>query len=214
MAKYQSKFELLINADSTGAKRVLSNLQNDLGKTGQKGKQASGIMASGWAKAGVAIVAATAAAMAMKRAMDFAIEGEKAKNVEIAFEQLSGTATNAIAKLKKASGGIIDETAVQSVSNRLSLMGASFQDVASVADLALKASLVSGRDYAMVLEQIATAAATGRTSTLAQLGIVVDAKTAYKDYADALGVTAKSLRKRRRRRQSLVLQSIPRHLIL
>ena len=193
MAKYQSKFELLINASSGGAKRVLTNLQNELGKTGKEGKSATSMLSSGWAQAGMAIGAVTAAAYGLKRALDFAVEGEKIRNIGLAFGQLNENATATGRALQSMLRGTVDQTSMQMFANQLSTMGIEAEQMGVLADSAFKIAATQGRKTIDVMNTLATAIGTGRLATAAQFGIVVDAKEAQKQYADSLGVTESAL---------------------
>ena len=193
MGRYQSKFELLINASAGGAKRVLSNLQNDMRKAGGSGRRAASIMESGWAKAGLAIAGVTAGAFALKKALDFAAEGEKIRNIAVAFEQLNENATATQRALSSALRGTVDITSLQTFANQLSTMGIAAEEMGVLADSAFKIAATQGRKTIDVMRTLATAIGTGRLATAAQFGIVVDAKEAQADYAAELGVVADSL---------------------
>lgn len=193
MGKYQSKFELLINASAGGAKRVLANLQNDLTKTGKQGKSASATIESGWVSAGMAIAGVTAAAYGLKRAMDFAAEGEKIRNVGIAFEQLNDNATATLATLDTAFKGTLDVTSMQQFANQLKLMGLEAEQMGVLSDTAFKVAAAQGKNAADVMKTLASAIGTGRLQTAAQFGIVVTAKGAQEDYARQLGVSVDAL---------------------
>ena len=189
---YKSIFELLIKSTHSG-KRVFQNLQNDMKGTARESGKAAALMSSGWAKAGIAVGTVTAALFSLKKAFDVAVEGEKIGNVRAAFEALNKDATGTLKTLEKAFKGTLDVTSMQVFSTQLKQLGVDMSEMGDVAEIAFKAASASNRDVADVMKTLVTAMASGRTATLAQFGIVVDAKTANEAYADSLGVSAASL---------------------
>lgn len=191
---YKSIFELAVTVTQAG-KNVLKNISGQTKRAASDTAQATGLMQSAWAKTALALGSVAVAAAAAKRALDFAIEGEKAANIATAFEGMVERSGAALNDLDKAFRGTLDETSLQRFGLQLQDLGVSTQDFGKLASVGFVAAAKSGRDVAGVMQAIAVASATGRTATLAQYGIVIDANEAYKAYADKLGVAVGELDK-------------------
>ena len=191
---YKSEFVLSIISNLAG-KAGFEQAQQAFRATASAGGKAAESTVEKWRRVGGELLRVAGTIYGLKKAFDFAKEGELDTNVSMAFERLNAHAQEALGRLKEAVGNTLETTEIEKFSNRLRLMGVDTESIVKTAELARKAAAALGSDLLPVMEAVSVAAATGRTLTLAQYGIAVKARDANKEYADSLGVTADSLTK-------------------
>jgi hypothetical protein len=125
---------------------------------------------------------------------------EKVEQTEAQFQNLSNTAGVYSEKLKSglmdASKGWADQTSVMESANKaLTELDGGAEKLPEVMTMARQATAVFGGDMLQNFDMISQAIATGNTRMLRHIGITVDAKQAYIEYAKELGVTVDSLTK-------------------
>jgi len=189
---YKAEFRQEITAKD-GTKKVLSNLQNNIKRTGKAGKTAGAAASGGFKSMLGPLVAVAASVMALKKVLDLSKEGAQANAVEAAFERLNKGGAKLLATMREKSGGILDDTSLQMIANKLSAVTNSTETMGRVAQSAMKIAAATGKDYKATLEGLTQAIVTGRSASLASLGIVVDAKKVQAEYAATLGKTANEL---------------------
>ncbi len=148
------------------------------------------------------------AAMAAKAALDMTVEGENIKAVNQQFELLSKNAGVAGEELKTklvgATKGLADDTDVlKSANEEIVKLGKNAERLPEIMELARKSTAVMGGELIDNFEKISNAVASGSTRQLRQLGLIIDADKAYRDYAKSLGVTVSMLSEEGRQRAIL-----------
>jgi hypothetical protein len=132
----------------------------------------------------------------------------KADRMKMAMEQLAVVSGVTVKQIDQVDKNIqkMGYTAEQSRQFLTRYMQANLDlnKAEATAALAQNLSVASGRSYAQVLQQLTFAMQTGRAMSLIHLGIVVDTKRAYADFAHTIGVTAGSLDKHQ---QALAVQN-------
>src|SRR5512135_1260565 len=129
---------------------------------------------------------------AIKEAMDLAFDADAIDLVTQQFDLLSESAGVYADTLKEglvaASRGFVDETTLMKTANKaLTELQGGVQKLPEAMDMARKASLVFGGTVTENFERITNAVATGAVRQLRSLGIVIDQKKAYEDYAKSIG---------------------------
>lgn len=150
--------------------------------------------------AGLAAAGLGAAIFAIKESIDLVFDAEKIRMVENQFELLSEKAGIAGEALKKsmleASAGLLSEDEVLKSANRgLVELGTNAAQMGQVMQLARQATLVMGGDLKTNFDSIVQGIASGSTRALRSMGIIIDQKKAFKDYAASIGVAASELSK-------------------
>jgi len=189
---FKQIMQLIVAAKSTGAadlKRVQQNLRN----TGRAGRTGAQQTSAAWKTAALAVGSVAVATVALKRAFDFAKEGEKIRNVAVAFQELNADAAGTLAELDDAFRGTMDVTSMQVFANQMRLLGIDTKRMGEISSIAFKAAATTGKDFGEVMKVMTTAMGTMRPQTLAQFGIMVSLKTAQEEYAEQLGVTVSQL---------------------
>lgn len=187
-----NKTSWTFDLDIKDAMQKVSTLKDEVGKVG--GSNFSGLINNLDKVAGFAAIIGVAY-MGLKTSLDMVFEAEQIKALNQQFEVLTknaGLAGDAIlAGMEKAAGGLVDDTELIEAANKAIVkMGDSAKDLPKVMELARVATAAMGGDMMQNFEAINNAIATGRTMQLKQLGIIVDAKKAYDDYAKSIGTTA------------------------
>ena len=151
-----------------------------------------GLIAGGLGVAVVAVGAMLGAVVAL---------GEKGSNVNdvtSGFDRLSGSVENAdkiLAAMTKGVAGTIDDLTLMTDANKL--MAAGVKGNADTFGTLTEAARVLSKEgfgpIPTILDQINRAEMTGNATRLGRIGLTVDAKTAEKNYAASLGVTADQL---------------------
>ena len=142
------------------------------------------------AAAGIAAsaVSATAAAV-VALGMRGAVVGDVQREFGLLSEKMGETADTMAGALRRGTVGAIKDFELMQLANKA--MGAGFKGSAlDMEDLASGSRLLAkrvGGDTTQAFDQLTTAMATGRTQSLAQLGLFVDQKLALQEYAASLG---------------------------
>lgn len=180
-------------------KEFVKKLKESLGLLGQIGETESVSNLSGmFMKVGAVAGVAAAAVLAVKAALDLAMEAEHVKQVNNSFEALAksaGLAGDAIkSELMTAVKGLADDTDVLEAANKaIVAMGGNATHLGETMEIARKATALFGGDMLQNFETLNTALASGNTRALRSMGIIVDQDKAYKDYAKSIGVSVKYL---------------------
>lgn len=178
---FKSEFRMEATArDHT--KRTLTNLQNNLKRTGKTGSRAGKQVTSAWKLARGALAAA-GAAFGVRQLMEMEKAGHASIAVEDAFFRLNKQAKQLLETARTRSRGILDDTSLQIIANKLQGVGASAAQVGDVLDLSLKVAAATGKKFKDIADQLTQALLTGRSASLATLGVTIDSKTAIKRYA-------------------------------
>lgn len=107
--------------------------------------------------------------------------------------QYGMTGTQIVNATKEASRGLISLANAADMAAIGMNLALSPQQVAEFTSVAEALSDVIGGSIPEAYDRMVVAAASGRTTTLAQMGILVDLDKAYKDHAEAIGRKAESL---------------------
>lgn len=191
-----SKFKLDLDTSDfvSGANEALDAIKS----VGSKDNLSELIGALG--SVGPLIGAMGAAFFAVKGTMDAVFDAENIKGVNAEFETLSQNAGLFSDKLKEglveSAKGWADETTVMGAANKalVELEGGA-EKLPEVMELARKATAVMGGDMISNFEAINQAVATGSTRHLRHLGLIIDSKKAYAEYAASIGTTVGALSK-------------------
>jgi len=154
---------------------------------------------------GVVTVGLVAAAAALGAFLDLAERGAGFSEITNAFDNLSqaaGTTANVLlGQLHDASDGTIDDIHLQTIANQ-ALLGVSAdlqksfgKDLPAMMEIAKSVGNATGRDTVQVFDSIEEAIKRGQTRGLAAVGIIVDQKKAYDDYAKSIDKSVKELTK-------------------
>lgn len=161
------------------------------------GKNLKGLMEGLGSVAKVAGVVG-AATLAVKAALNLEREAEEVKAINAQFELLghnAGVATDALKKgLVEAANGLADDTDLLRAANKALIeMGGSAKDLPQTLELARKVTSVFGGELVDNFENLNHAIAAGQSRALKNMGIIVDQKKAYEDYARSIGVAVGAL---------------------
>lgn len=149
--------------------------------------------------AGIA-TAGVVAGIAIKKAFDFTIEGEKLKAIEAQFDSLASGAgiSGELLKsgLEKASDGLVSTNDLFEKANSAIInLGSSAAKLPDILELSRKATLALGGSIEDKFNALVSGIESGNARALKQAGIILDVDKAYKEYAKTLGLTAGDLNK-------------------
>lgn len=122
--------------------------------------------------------------------------GIQLRDTEKAFMGMSQQAGRAgsqmLDSLRKASGGAIADSALMQTALTSMNFGvtSSVEEMISLMDLAAERGQRMNIDIGTSFQSVITALGKANPESLEQVGIVVDSTTAYREYAEALGITA------------------------
>lgn len=189
---YKSEFRMDIKAtDKT--KAVMSNVQNNFRKTGRYGAASAQRTTAAWAKFQGMMSIARIGISAVQKAFESMERGAKANLVATAFKQLNKESGKLLKTMTTASRGLLDETTLQGLANKLFTLGLSADQMGQTMDAAFKISVARGLDLAQTMQTLTTSLATGRVTTLASMGVNVSAKAVVEEYAQKQGKLVKEL---------------------
>ena len=139
-----------------------------------------------------------ALSMGIKQTMDLAKNAAKVKNIEKAFENLSGGTEDAalsMIKLRAATNGTMsDFDLLQQANNAMILAVTSNSDeMAEMFDMAQRLGRALGVDTKRSIESLVTGLGRQSVKMLDNIGIIVKSNDAYEDYAKANGLVASQL---------------------
>lgn len=115
-----------------------------------------------------------------------------------AFEQLAGTdASEMLETLRTASHGMISDYDLMLSANRAVVLGvaSNSQDLSKLMEVAMARGQAMGLSTTQAFNDIITGLGRNSPMILDNLGIVIDAEKAYKDYATAIGMASDELTK-------------------
>ncbi len=132
------------------------------------------------------------------KAIDLAKLGEEVKAVQTRFEMFSkqaGVVPEQIASaIESVTNGTVDMgDALQAASKAMVTFETSASKIPQLFDLAKKASSFFGGDTIEIFNNLSMAIATGNTRRLKEIGIIINAEQAYKNYAAAIGAKTEEL---------------------
>lgn len=133
---------------------------------------------------------------ATKKLADFVVQGEKLRNMDMAFDRMAdkaGTSADAVVDSVKAITGALTNKQIKTAANTLELLGIGMENTAKFTEIARAAGIALGKDTAFMLESIATGTARQSRLMLDNLGILISIEDANNDYAASLGRVASSL---------------------
>jgi hypothetical protein len=201
-----NKMEIEVRLDAEQATRGLEKLQDKLQETSSTVQKSD----TGFSKLQKNLIALnqgadlarraftimSGAARTFDRAMTATMQSE---NITRGFQHFARTiGQDAIPKLnelKAATHGFIQETQLMQIATKAMVAG--IDDGSGAFDRAVgnitKLARATGMDAVQAVNMFNQAMATGRTTTLAQMGIVVNAAKAHEEYARQIGKTAQEL---------------------
>jgi hypothetical protein len=128
----------------------------------------------------------------------FAQQSAKLEGMEKAFNTLSGggaLASNAVNKLTDATDGTVSKMDLFKQANNAMILGVTknSDEMAQMFDIAQRLGEALGRDTASSIESLITGIGRQSRLMLDNIGIIVDTKKAYKDYANELSKSVDEL---------------------
>lgn len=128
----------------------------------------------------------------------FAQQSAKLEGMEKAFNTLSGggaLASNAVNKLTDATDGTVSKMDLFKQANNAMILGVTknSDEMAQMFDIAQRLGEALGRDTASSIESLITGIGRQSRLMLDNIGIIVDTKKAYKDYANELNKSVDEL---------------------
>ena len=155
---------------------------------------------SGLAGAGAAVIAFGAVALTLKESLDLVFDAERINAVENQFDVLTEKAglysDKLLQGLQESSRGWVDDTTLMQAANKsLVELNVGADKLPDIMNAARQATAVMGGDLITNFNAMSQAVATGNTRLLRHMGIVIDQKKAYDDYAKSIGVSTESLSK-------------------
>ena len=134
----------------------------------------------------------------VKGVFDMAQAAEFSRNVERTFSNLvssGGTAVSAMRQLRESSGMLIDDTGLQQMHNKMSLMGADLDTINGLLRLTSQISGATGEGFEQLTAQFQEAIISGDKGTLTKLGLFLDLNAALEVEAIKLGKVTAQLTK-------------------
>ena len=169
-------------------------------KVSTKGTQKSKKELKGVSKSvtsvGKAVVAAAAAFVTFQGAMKAVKLAElsaKARLVEMSFRLVAAQPDIMLEKMKKAVAGTIAEMELMRQFNTAALLGLPLERFDEMLAIARGAAQATGESMDFMLQSIVTALGRQSKLMLDNLGIILSAEDASREYADALGIQASKL---------------------
>lgn len=146
----------------------------------------------------LAVTGAIIAAWALvTKAIDYAKLGAAALQAEASFRQVAHAygenADILIAKMKKVSAGIIDDSALMQRAVKGLQQGLSGDQIVKILEISRTAARNAGEDIKTAFDGITNAIANQQTRALKNYGIVIDQSKAYERYAEKVGLTVDQL---------------------
>lgn len=149
-------------------------------------------------RATIAIGALGLALLVLKGTLDLVFEGEKIRQVNVAFEELGksvGVVTEDLRTgLLAAADGLVDDTELLKAANKAMVeLGDSAQRIPETLALARKATAIFGGELVENFEKINQSIATGNVRQLKNLGLTIDVDKAVRKFADSHGLAVSAL---------------------
>ena len=198
--------------DDGQTKKFFAQLQQDAKTAGdQAGKKAKGLsqifdpanaeefktelLAAGARIAGVTAIAA-AAGLAIKKAFDFALQGEQIAALEKTFDRIASSQGlgNLRAQLEGAGAGLVDVGDILNDASQAMLnLGATASQLPQLLQVAVESARLFGGTAEERFSTLTRAVETGNARLLRTQGIIVDTDKVFGDYAQRLGLLAGEL---------------------
>jgi len=155
-------------------------------------------MESQFASAAAGMLAAGGIIAAMSKVTQFAEKAAKTETMAKAFDAMAkkaGLSVGTLDRLRRATGGTVEEMDLLRLSNNALLLGlASTEDqFAELFEISRKLGRALGLDTAQAVESLVTGLGRQSIAMLDNLGIMVRADDAYKKFADSLNKTVSEL---------------------
>jgi hypothetical protein len=159
-------------------------------KNFSKMAQGMGGLVGAYATFAASVFALSAAFNFLKNASDIQVLEQS----QVQFAQNSGIAMQSLTgKLRTASKGMLDFQSAASASAMGLAKGFSSDQMAKMADGALRVSNVLGRNFTDSFDRLTRGVSKAEPELLDELGITLRLETAKKKYADSLGISADAL---------------------
>lgn len=174
------------------ANKLVSTIEGGIGSASAEAFGALSKIAG--SSLGRAFGIAGAAAVALKKDLDFTLQSERIQQINNSFNALASAADLSAQALKEGLGeaarGLADEDEILQAANRaLVQMGHNASVVTETMELARKATALFGGNLVQNFESLNDALASGNARALRQFGIIVDSERAYKSFAKEQGVS-------------------------
>lgn len=154
-----------------------------MGKQAASARKAIDGMAAG--------LAGLAAAFGASKLLEIGEEGGALQVIRRNLQEIGVTADQVSDIAARLGGGSISQ--IELLISRVDAMGVSFDEMGGLADAALRISIERGEDSHVIFNKLIRAIATGKQTYLQQLGITLDLKQAWDDYAKSIGKTRQQL---------------------
>ena len=139
----------------------------------------------------------TASAIAINKAWGQFETSAKIKQQQTAFENLAASygsnANKIIADLKRTSGATLSTIDIMTQASRAMTLGLNPEKFGQLMEISRAAAKAMGQDVGFMFESIVLGIGRQSKMILDNLGIIVKAEDAYKEYAETLGKTADKL---------------------
>lgn len=185
---------------SAGSKQVAS-VHADIGANTTGFEKGAASVTGGIAKLGLSFGTIASALALLKGAWDFSKEGAKLQRLadagaEVA-RQYGGNMDEIVRKIKEASLGTVSEMDIIASANRAMMLGLSADSdkLANLMEVAAFRGRAMGLDTTKAFNDIVTGLGRASPLILDNLGIIVNAKETYKNYAESIGKSASELSK-------------------
>jgi hypothetical protein len=189
--------EIRIQVDNTGAVKLLSDTEKQIGKVGEATKKASkesdeffNSFVKGAGQALGAYVSFTSAINAIKF-------GSQVADIESAFKRLTSeigvSASELQGRFTEALGGTLSAFETTRKANELLVAGIDPSKFDELAQVSRALADTLGTDTKQALDQVSEALIRGNDRALKSLGITIDQKKAADDFARSIGTTADKL---------------------
>lgn len=192
----ESPLSFILDLDTREAIKKIGDFSESLQKLGDI-ESLEGI-ASTLLKVGAVAGVAAAGVLAIKTALDLAVEAEHINQINKSFETLAESAGLSADVIKDqlvgAAKGLADDTEILQAANKAIVsMGANAKALPETMELARKATALFGGELVSNFESINSALASGNVRALRQYGIIIDSEKAQKNYAKSLGISVEYL---------------------
>jgi hypothetical protein len=198
------------------AAKTSKNMSGKAGGFGSVLDSAKGLSSSLLGTVGAYAAIGTAAALAGKKLLDFAIAGEKATATNIRFTEVARQAGLASEQLSQAiiaqtQGLLDDEDALETATKAIVSLGAEAAKLPEILQASRAISRTLGTDFKQTFDNLSQFLETGNAKLLKQYGIVLDLNKAYDAAAKSIGLTSAELTEQQKQvvRLNLALEELP-----
>jgi hypothetical protein len=146
----------------------------------------------------IALGAVAVAGLAVSKVLDLTIINERNLQVKNSFDAIAASAGLAGEELRSgllaASNGLADDTDILKAANKSIIeLGSNASKLPEIMEVARKTTALFGGELVQNFENLSSALASGNTKALRNIGLVIDAETAQRKYAESIGVTVAQL---------------------